>query len=255
MGRVVDDRDEMGRRPMTAYLMDEGIISSDQAKEVKAHAERTGLSVRDAIVQLKMTDQDTAARAFASEIGRPYVDLNDLVPENDAMDKVPKAVVRRHNCLPLFEEDMAIVVACADEPESELEDEIRLRFNKPIRPVIAAAKSIHQAIATHYAAGMRKETTAPTAKGGKAKAGVNAALAKPVHELTDEEKAQRKQLGMILMCWSVIVPAMLDTFVFWQAIYRFYLPRFMEMFPYVSTILLGIPMAFVFYNMYVKPAK
>lgn len=254
LGRVIDDRDESGRRPMTSYLQDEGLISSDQAKEAKAHSERTGLTLRDALVQLKMVDHETAARAYASEIGRSYVDLADLIPENDAMDMVPKNVVRRHNCLPLFVDETAVVVACADDSDSELEDEIRLRFDKPMRVVIASGKSINQAIVTNYAPGMRKEASEPTKKSGKAK--TNGSKAKvAVEELTEDEKAQRKSLGMIGMCWSIILPALLDTFVLWQKFYRFYLPSFLEYTPYVSTVLIGVPLALFFYFSYVDQKK
>ena len=253
LGRVVDDRDESGRRPMTSYLQEEGAITADQAKEVKNHADRTGLSVRDAIVQLKMVDPESAARAFASEIGRSYVDLADLVPENEAMDMVPKNVVRRHNCLPLFIDQNAVVVACADEPDSELEDEIRLRFGKPLRPVIASGKSINQAIATHYAAGMRKEAVEPKAKGVAKKAASNSKVA--VQERSEEENGQRRQLGLIFMCWSFAVPALLDNFVLWDKLYRYYLPSFLQYAPYIATIVLGVPFSFLFYNTHVKSKK
>ena len=257
LGRVIDDRDETGRRPMTSYLQDEKAISSDQAKEAKAHAERTGLSVRDAIVQLKFVDHETAARAYANELGRSYVDLADIVPENDAMDMLPKNVVRRHNCLPLFIDENAVVVACADEPDSELEDEVRLRFQKPIRPVIASGKSINQAIAANYAEGMRKEVAAP-AKGSGGKAAGKKGGSEPkaaVAELSEGEKAQRKQLGMIFMCWAFAIPALLDNFVLWDMVYRKFMPRFVQYFPYVSSILIGIPLAIMFYNTHVKDKK
>lgn len=252
LGRVVDDRDETGRRPMTSYLQDEGAISSDQAREAKAHADRTGLSLRDALVQLKMVDQETAARAFASELGLSYVDLADLVPENDALDMVPKNVVRRHNCLPLFIEDNAIVVACVDPAESELEDEIRLRFGKPIRTVIASGKAINQAIAANYAPGMRKEVPESTKKSGKAKTKSGSQASVAAEPLTAEEKEQRSNLGKIFMCWSIVVPALLDTFVFWPKFYRFFMPRFLEYTPYFSTILIGVPLALMFYVTHVK---
>ena len=256
LGRVVDDRDEAGRRPMTSYLQDEGAISLDQAKEAKNHADRTGLSVRDAVVQLKMVDHETAARAYANELGRSYFDLADIVPENDAMDMVPKNVVRRHNCLPLFVDDTAVVVACADEPDAELEDEIRLRFGKPIRPVIASGKSINQAIVTNYAPGMRKEIAEPVKSAGKTSTKKKAAAAKDaVEPLSEDEKAQRKQLGLIFVCWSIVIPALLDTFVLWDRVYRYFLPRFMEWFPYVSTIAIGVPLALLFYNTHVKQKK
>ncbi len=255
LGRVVDDRDESGRRPMTSYLQDEGAITADQARDVKTHADRTGLTVRDAIVQLKMVDHETAARTFASELGRSYVDLADLVPQNDAMDMVPKNVVRRHNCLPLFIDDNAVVVACTDEPESELEDEIRLRFGKPIRPVIASAKSIDRAIATHYAPGMRKEAPEPKKGTGSTSKKSNSPQKAAVEALSEGDKAQRKQFGMIFMCWSIALPGLLDNFVLWDNVYRYYFPKFLMNFPYILTVTAGIPLAIMFYFTHVKSSK
>jgi len=260
LGRVIDDRDESGRRPMTSYLLDEGLISADQAREAKTHADRTGLTVRDALVQLKMVDAETAAKAYASELGLAYVDLNDLTPENAAMDQLPKNVVRRHNCLPLFIEPNAVVVACVDEPDAELEDEIRLRFGQPIRPVIASGKSINQAIATHYAEGMRKEPTVVKAANAKktTTTGTKTKEPKPVvalAELTDDQKYQRRQLGMIFMCWSVIICILLDSFLLWDMIWKRVLPQFMANVPLVATVCIGIPLAFSIYNSHVKQKK
>lgn len=264
LGRVIDDRDESGRRPMTSYLQDEGLISADQAREAIAHADRTGLTVRDAIVQLKIVDHETSARAFASELGRSYLDLADIQPENTAMDMVPKTVVRRHNCLPLFVEENAVVVACADEPDAELEDEIRLRFGKPIRPVIASGKSINQAIAANYAEGLRKQvpdtmaSTKSKTKSANAIVKIAAKEAKapaPVVELTDEQKHQRKQLGLVGICWTFIVFGLLDNFVLWDKVFKQFLPRFVGNAPYVSTVCIGLPLIYFIYENFVKQKK
>lgn len=67
-GREIDDRDAAtGRRPVTAYLADQGVLSAEQVQAVKTHAEKTGLSLRDSVVQLKLADAETVARAWASE--------------------------------------------------------------------------------------------------------------------------------------------------------------------------------------------
>jgi hypothetical protein len=261
LGREIDDRDESGRRPMTSYLQDEGLISSEQARDANSHAERTGLTVRDAIVQLKMVDAESAAKAYANEIGRSYVDLADLMPDNTAMDMVPKKVVRRHNCLPLYIEENAVVVACVDEPDTELEDEIRLRFGKPIRPVIASGKSINQAIAVNYAEGLRKETNTVVSASAKTKTVKTKTTEKapkpeaPVVELTEEQKHQRKMLGYIAIGWSFVIPALLDTFYLWDAFYKRFLPGFFAFAPYITAILVGPPLAFYFYQTMVKPTK
>lgn len=243
-GREIDDRDATtGRRPLTSYLQDQGVLSSDQVREVKSHAERTGLSVRDALVQLKLVESDVAARALAQEVGRAYVDLAEVLPDDSVLDQVPRTVVKRHSCLPLFVDHGCVLVACTDEPDSELEDEIRLRFNMPIRPVLATPLAINQAIAKYYAAGLRKEVAEPV-RGSR-----GTASSKPKAALTEDEKAQRKQLGILGMCWSVIGFVLLDTFFLYDFLYKkIGLP---EMIPF-SGILLGAPLAFLIYNTHVK---
>ncbi len=246
-GREIDDRDATtGRRPMTSYLQDQDVLSAEQVREVKSHAERTGLSIRDALVQLKLVEPDAAARALAEELGRAYVDLDELLPDDSILDQVPRAVVKRHSCLPLFIDHGCVLVACTDEPDSELEDEIRLRFHLPIRPVLATPLAINQAIAKYYAAGLRKEAAEP-AKGSKASA--SSAPAKPKVALTEDEKAQRKQIGILAMCWSVIGFSLLDSFVLYDVIYKkIGLPGLIPF----SGILLGVPLAFLFYTTHVK---
>lgn len=248
LGRVIDDRDAAtGRRPMTSYLVDDGVLSLEQVREVKSHAERTGLSIRDTLVQLKLVEPDVATRAYARELGRPYVDLGDMLPDDSVLDQVPRSVVRRHVCLPLFIDHGAVLVACADEPDGELEDEIRLRFNLPLRAVLATPLSINQGISKYYAAGLRKEAPEP-AKGARS-AGAKAAKGKEKAVLSDEEKAQRRQYGILGMCWAVIGFSLLDTFVLYDLIYkRMGLPG---MVPF-SGILIGLPVAFLIYMAYVK---
>lgn len=247
MGRVVDDRDATtGRRPMTSYLQDDGVLSADQIREVKSHAERTGLSIRDTLVQLKLVEQDVAARAFARELGRPYVDLSDMLPDDSVLDQIPRSIVRRHVCLPLFVDHGGVLVACVEEPDSELEDEIRLRFNLPIKPVIATPLAINQGIAKYYAAGLRKEAAAPVKSSGKS----GKSSSKQPVALSDEDRAQRKQYGLIGMCWAFGLFSLLDSFVFYDMIYKsLKLPGYIPF----SGILVGLPLAFLIYLAYVKP--
>ncbi|MBS0202971.1 MAG: general secretion pathway protein GspE [Planctomycetes bacterium] len=246
LGRVIDDRDATtGRRPMMSYLQDDGILTAEQIREAKNHSDRSGLSIRDTLVQLKLVEPDVAARAFARELGRPYVDLADMLPDDSVMDMVPRSVVRRHVCLPLFIDHGGVLVACTEEPDSELEDEIRLRFSLPIRPVIATPLSINQGIAKYYAAGMRKEAS-EAFKPGAASTGSGPAK-KAV--LTEEEKAQQRQYGILGMCWVVIGMILLDTFFLYDLIYkRLKLP---ELIPF-SAIFIGLPLAGLIYLKYVK---
>lgn len=195
-------------------LVQSGDLERSQVAEVEHFADARGLSHRDALVQMKLVKPTVATRAMAKEFKMPFVDLDDMLPEDDVLDKLPRHVVKRHTCLPLFEERGRLMVACVDRPAPDLEDEIRLRYGIPIRAVIAMPRSIQQAHSKYYAAGMRdegKSEAAPTGKGGKSSAKAPKSASKKNQssaKLSDEEKKQRMQYSLIAICWSAMIPSL-----------------------------------------------
>jgi hypothetical protein len=208
-GREFQPDQSEGTDTVLQYLVSHKVIKRAQVSEIEHFAEARGISHRDAVVQMKLAEPSQATRALAAELRLSYVDLADMLPEDEALDQLPRQVVKRHTCLPLFEDRGKLMVACVDEPSPELEDEIRMRYGMPMRASLAVPRSIQQAIAKYYAKGMRDEAVAEAApvKSGKAAKG---AVPKPKKAkasavpISDEDKAQRKQISLIIICWSLI---------------------------------------------------
>ena len=204
-----------GKQPMGRVLLKRGVLTKEQAQEAEEFADARGLSMRDAVVQLKLTDWETATEAYAQELGRPYVDLAQMVPDDSVLDRIPRATVKRNAILPLFIDDEVLLVACAYEPTPDLEEEMQLRVGVPMRVVMATPRAVNQGIAQYYAPGMREEVEETEAlKGGKTgKAGGKKTAGKPMSQLSESEKKERKQVGLILMLWAIIGSALLDSFL------------------------------------------
>src|SRR5262245_20651899 len=220
-GREFEEEDK-GPLTMDQILLEGKHISPDQAKEARAHAERAGLDLRDSFVQLKMVAPDIAAQALAQELRLPYVDLADMLPDNAVLDEVPKATVKQHSILPLFIDQGVLLVACVHQIDHELEDELRLRFNVPIRTVLAPPLAINQAIAKFYAPGARDERAAQAAEkegkkdNGKIKKAETAPKPKPKQRRgpkTDEETRNDRMVGIVIVNFSFVVSYLLDAFV------------------------------------------
>jgi len=221
-GRTVDEGDEPTNPTMAQSLVRRELLSRDQVKEAKEFADRRGLEFRDALVQMKLVDAETAAELLAMELGLPYVDLDQLTPDDSVLASVPRNLARRNTILPLFVDDDMLLVACVDEPSHELEDDLRFRLGVPMRRVIATPLSINQGIARYYAgieateqAGSQKaDGTEGQAKKKKKK---EKPRKKPAAAAdSSEAKAeshQKRQIGIILLCWSVIVPVAIDLMV------------------------------------------
>jgi len=213
-----------GPRTMDVILIEQKHISPAQAKEAREHAERAGLDLRDAFVQLKMVDQDIAAQALATELGLPYVDLADTLPDDDVLDQVPKSTVKQHSILPLFIDEGVLLVACVNHIGHELEDELRLRFSVPVRSVLASPQAISQAINKYYAPGARDERAAQKseaqgkADGGKSKKSspeVKKEKPKPQPRSVKsaEERKNQRMIGVVVVNFSFFVAYLLDMFV------------------------------------------
>lgn len=219
------EKDALGRQPMLDVLIRQGKIQRSQKSEIEEFADKRGLSIRDAVVQMKLVGPEEAAQALASELGYSFVDLDDMTPEDSALDMVPRNLIKKYQFIPLFIDDDKLMVAVIDEMDHELEEELRLRYGVPVRPVLATPKAINQAISKYYAPGMRDEATAPAAaaptkgKGKPAAKGADKPAAKktetkaksrsanvPFSALPAEEQQRRKQMGYLLMCWSLIFP-------------------------------------------------
>jgi hypothetical protein len=212
-----------GPKTMDAILLEHKTISPEQAKEAREYAERSGLELRDAFVQLKMVEPDQAAQALAQELGLPYVDLADMLPDDEVLDQVPKATVKQHSILPLFVDQGVLLVACVQLVDHELEDELRLRFNMPVRCVLAAPMAINQAIAKYYATGARDERAAQAAeKENAAKGGGKKDGAKPKKVEVKAKPKQRRGLkspeerrndlltGIVIVNFSFVVAYLID---------------------------------------------
>lgn len=221
LGREPVETDDDEPRTVLQYLVAKNQIKRSQVAEIEHFADARGLSHRDAVIQMKLVEPPDATRALAAELRLPYVDLEDMLPEDSVLDQIPRRVVKKHSCIPLFEDRGRMMVACIDEPSHELEDEIRLRTGVPMRAVLAVPRAVNQAIAKYYAPGMREEAAgAETAakssgKGGnektpkdKKEAADKKAAAKPVRSksapLSAEERSKRMQITLISTCWATI---------------------------------------------------
>ena len=201
LGREVrEETNELGRVPMGRLLVKADKISREQLAEAESFAADRGLELRDALVQMKLVPAKLAYRAYAREQGLPYADLSEMNPDEDVLAQFPKATAKRHGVLPLVLDDDAVMVATCAVIEPEMEEELRLRYGVPPKPVVVTPQEMARGITRYYTADVAEAGDAPAA--GKAKA-----RRLSFAELDDGQKKERRQLGIIAICWAIIIPA------------------------------------------------
>ena len=243
LGREFEpEKDVFGRLPLLDVLVQNGDISRDQKGEVEEFAEKRGLSIRDAVVQMKLVQHNVAARALARQLGFSFVDLEDMVPEDDALDLVPRSMVKKHSFIPLFVDDDRLMIACSDEIEHELEDELRLRYGFPVRPVLATPRAINQAIAQYYAPGMRDEAKVSGAaqKTTASKSGGKSAREKKPAASSDPGELNKPLLIAIAAVLSI--PVLLRFATFLSPTMHLKFVQWSQKIPLLSTATIAVPL-------------
>ncbi len=190
-------RDDKGRDRKYTFeqiLIGRKIVDTDQLKKARDYADAIGLEVRDALVQQKFAPQDVVIQSYAESLGLPYVEVGDLRLNPELIGKVPAVLARQNSCVPIMIDDGQVLMASPNPLNPEVEDELRLRLEMPVRSVLCTPAGINQVVAEHYpreaaaaeiAAGSDQSSLAASTSGKDSSEGAAA--------MTPEELAERKK--------------------------------------------------------------
>lgn len=240
LGRTFEEEVSTGHKSFEQILLEKKFLTREQLKEAKSYAEKLGIELRDAVVQMKLVEATPAAEALAEDLGIPFVDLADIIPDDFVLDRVPKTLVKSHSILPLFIDDDQLLVACVNPPTHELEDELRMRFGQRIRCVLATPLNINQGIAKYYAPGARQEVAVEQKSAQK---GSSKATKKSVSEMSKDEIRNKRLIGYMIPFWSAIACVGLDVYLI--------APRG-SAFPYRLTLIIPPLVAVWVFKVYLK---
>jgi hypothetical protein len=211
---------------------------------------------------MKLVDDQIATQAYATQLSVPYVDLEDVAPEFRILKRLPQQVAKRNTILPLFIDDDVLLVACAEDITHELEDELRLRYNLPVRRALATPRGITEGISRYYAemdemiaAEDAAGVVAESSSGGKAGGSKEKKQKKPAKkkqgsatafsQLSKDEQLERKNLGKIYMAWGFIGSVLIDQFVVKPHILGVSIDSIFAYLPSLTTLI--VPPVVIFY--------
>jgi type IV pilus assembly protein PilB len=111
------------------------------------------------------------AEARAQELGVPFVDLNTFTIDPSAVNVVPERIARQHKVVPILKDGNVLTVAMADVNNVLAFDDLRIVSRCTIRPALAAADAIEEAINRAYQSVVGKAPDAETSTAAAAPVG------------------------------------------------------------------------------------
>jgi hypothetical protein len=126
------------------------ICTQEQVKKAVAYADAVGLDVYQAALQHKLAAPETIMLAYAESIGLPFISLDDIGVDAEFAPQIPPLMARQHSFVPVMVTDGKLLLASPTPINPDVEQELRMLFNMPIRSVICVPQQVNEAIAKYY---------------------------------------------------------------------------------------------------------
>ncbi|MCO6400114.1 MAG: type II secretion system ATPase GspE [Verrucomicrobia bacterium] len=136
--------------PLLLQLVEDGLITQQQAEEVVDERERTGKPVRDTLIAMDIISEADLLQAIATHLGSTVVDLlhSDLSPS--VLKSIPGSVARMYNVVPVEADAHSVVLATYDLLSPQLVDELNFVLTRDVSFVVASEEHIRAVLSQQY---------------------------------------------------------------------------------------------------------
>ncbi len=131
-------------------LLNYSLITKEQLAKGVEEQKNTNRRMGEVLTELGFLTEEKLARALSAQLGIPYVDLDTVVVEPEAIDLLSERVARKNLSLPLNVDRKFVTVVMADPLDFEAIHDLSFATNREIRPAIAPIKEIKTAIRRFY---------------------------------------------------------------------------------------------------------
>lgn len=148
LGRKVEV--EGRRRTFEEILLANKVVDQAQLEKARSFADAVGLDIHQAVMQQKLATPEVVMMTYAESIGLPYLDLSDLGVDAQLAQMIPPNLARQHSCVPVMADGQQLLMASPSPLIPDVEEELRLRMEMPVRTVLCTPAQINEAIAQFF---------------------------------------------------------------------------------------------------------
>src|SRR5262245_56919575 len=132
-------------------LIEAKLITNEQLESALAEQRRTGRMLGATLISMGLLAEDAILQVLHRQLGLPLVDLNNSVVDEQALLRIKGDVAKKCGALPIEIEGRAtLVVAMVDPLNVAVLEDLRFHSGLFIRPVLAGATQIFEAIERYY---------------------------------------------------------------------------------------------------------
>lgn len=138
------------RKRLGDLLIGVGLITQEQLEKALNVQQKMNKRLGSVLVELGYITEDSMIDVLEYQLGIPYVNLGMTVINPEDAIRIPEAVAKRHQVIPIRVERGKLVLAMADPTNVLAIDDVQLATGMTVDPVIAVESEIERAINRSY---------------------------------------------------------------------------------------------------------
>jgi type IV pilus assembly protein PilB len=123
-------------------LLEKGLITQEQLDEALRVQKNTTEQIGRILTDLGYVTERDVLRAYAEQLGIPFLEVNEVSIDQDIAKAIPQSVVQRYNAVPIKRSGNRLTVAMSDPSNVFALDDIRLITGYEIDPMLATPDDI-----------------------------------------------------------------------------------------------------------------
>jgi len=142
--------EELIQDPLLQLLVEQGVLTGEQAADVFAEHEQSGKPVRSIVVDLGLIPEDDLLEMIAAYLGTRVVNLPALDIPVEVIRSVPASVARMYNVVPVSVTDTSVELATCEMVSTQVMDELLFVLTCDVAFVLARADDVKACINQFY---------------------------------------------------------------------------------------------------------
>jgi putative toxin-antitoxin system antitoxin component (TIGR02293 family) len=219
---VAPARTPSERRRLGEILVEAGAITAEQLAHALAEQPSLKLPLGQTLLRLGYTTDETMRQALSSQLGVPYIDLQNVIIDRSLATLLDRDFAREHALFPVARIGTTLTVAMDDPTATAVVEELSKRAGHAITVVTSSAEAIQRALVRLYERPVARPPAAPaadvpatrgtpgpeSASGSEHPAGLSAPV---LSSLTSETRKGRHGYAALLGLMTFDLPDLLRT--------------------------------------------
>ncbi len=133
-------------------LINDGLLTEDQAREAQAKAAKTGSHFVSVVVEAKLINASRLAEIASVEFGTPLIDLSTLTIDAPIAREISEKLMRKHHVMPIYKRDRKLFVALSDPTRLQALDEVKFATGYLVEGILVEEDKLTKGIEAAIAA-------------------------------------------------------------------------------------------------------